>query len=267
MVKSERYTCNLCNRMFSSASSIWNHRTKIHKVKKDYQDNPSIILDNPLIINNEPLEIESVKTYNCKHCNKEFKYFQNRWRHEKICKNQEQKNTIENNGIINNININNTNNGTINNIIINNFNEDNIKYISNEFMKRILTKLANGRNDENLKTAIPHLVHNMKFNKYHKENNNAHIPNIKSKIAIKYNDNKWEYVKKEKLLTELHNRAVEVLQNWMKDNKDLLTEKMLDGFKDYTHVSHDFKKKIIHEEINLLGYLYYKNHIEVEIDK
>ena len=41
---------------------------------------------------------------------------------------------------------------------------------------------------------------------------------------------------------------------------------MLDGLKDYKNVSPQYKKKVIHEEINLLGYNYYKNHMEDELD-
>ncbi len=42
MVKSERYTCNVCDKMFSSASSIWNHRSKIHKDNKMKDNQPYI---------------------------------------------------------------------------------------------------------------------------------------------------------------------------------------------------------------------------------
>ncbi len=111
MVKSESYTCNICNKMYSSASSLCNHRSKIHKVNKYYHDNTSIIHDNTLIIHDNTIreanmiiptkgnnnvavsEIVTVKTYDCKHCNRHFNNYQNRWKHYKICKN---KKIIEN---------------------------------------------------------------------------------------------------------------------------------------------------------------------------
>ncbi len=70
------------------------------------------------------------------------------------------------------------------------------------------------------------------------------------------------YYKKDLLLKEMHNKAVEILQKWVDDNKILLTKKMMDGLKDYKNVSNAYKKKVIHDEINLLGYNYYKNHME-----
>jgi hypothetical protein len=138
-------------------------------------------------------------------------------------------------------------------------------------MKRILTKLSNKNDTHAIKTAIPFLIGNIKFNRYHKENNNAMITNNKSKIGKQYINNKWEYVKKDQLLKDLHNKAVEILQNWVKQNKDTLTEKMLDAFeyathntfKDYDNVSVEFKKKVIHEEINMIAYLHYKNNLRL----
>ena len=120
--------------------------------------------------------------------------------------------------------------------------------------------------DDSLKGAIPHLVENIKFNDNHKENNNVQITNIKSKVAKKYIENKWKYVKKDQMLKEMHNKAFEILQLWVQENKELLTKKMLDGLRDYKNVNPDYKKKVIHEEINLLGYNYYKNNMEDELD-
>jgi hypothetical protein len=69
------------------------------------------------------------------------------------------------------------------------------------------------------------------------------------------------------MLREMHNTALKVLQKWVEDNKDTITKKMMDGLKDYTNISPAYKKKVIHEEINLLGYNYYKNNMENQLDK
>lgn len=280
MVKSEQYTCKVCKRMYSSASSLCNHTTKFHKNKSDnhhnhlYNHNNNI--DNhPIIIDKADAILE--KTYKCKTCNKEFSYYQNRWRHEKTCMKENSElaapttaitnnnsNNITNNNSNNNSN-NTTNNGTINNIIINNYDKDDIKYISNDFMKRILNRLSK-TDDESLKGGIPHLVENIKFNPTKKMNNNVIITNTKSKIAKQYIENKWKYVKKNDILKEMHNKALEILQTWVSENKEELTKKMLDGLKDYKNISLDYKKKVIHEEINLIGYNYYKNHMENDLD-
>jgi hypothetical protein len=286
MPKNRTYTCNLCNKDYSGSSSLWNHTSKFHKVIKYDDDNTPIVSDHTLQTNDNTLIIQSddsankqivtVKTYDCKYCKKIFNHFQNRWKHEKICKKKDQEiiptNNNQNIAPINNINngtinntTNNTNNGTINNIVINNFNEDNLKYISAEFMKKVLDRLSR-TDDESLKGAIPHLVENIKFNSNHTDNNNVQITNMKSKVAKKYVDNKWKYVKKDLLLKEMHNKAVEILQTWMDEHKEAITKKMMDGLKIYKNVSPEYKKKIIHEEIQLLGYNYYKNHMENELD-
>jgi hypothetical protein len=64
----------------------------------------------------------------------------------------------------------------------------------------------------------------------------------------------------------MHNKAVIILQNWVDTKKDELTKTLMDGLKDYNRVSPEYKKKIIHDEINMIGYNYYKNHIENELD-
>ncbi len=73
MVKSERYTCNICNKQYSSASSIWNHRTKIHKNEHIDQGKYKVNINDDsgkqlVNINN----IHSLE-FNCRKCNKSYK--------------------------------------------------------------------------------------------------------------------------------------------------------------------------------------------------
>ncbi len=134
MVKSERYTCEICDKQYSSASSIWNHRTKKHAVAnidpgkhmvnngkhlgkhKVNKSELQIILDNPSSL---PTASDIIKEYNCRKCNRVYKYKQSRWYHEKSCNDIIENNNTQNNNIQNNNNIqtqnNTTNNGTINN--------------------------------------------------------------------------------------------------------------------------------------------------------
>jgi hypothetical protein len=41
---------------------------------------------------------------------------------------------------------------------------------------------------------------------------------------------------------------------------------MMDGLKDYKNVSQAYKKKIIHDEINLLGFNYYNNASRIHME-
>jgi hypothetical protein len=168
MEKSDQHTCKICNKHYSSNSSLWNHTSKFHKLTNNNIEQPT--QQHLTTFNNIHFS-----QFNCRKCNKSYKYQQSRSRHEIKCDKILEIQNINNNNITNNTN-NITNNGTINNntIIINNFNEDNIKYISNDFMKRVLDRLAS-YDDESLKGGIPHLVENIKFNKSHKENNNFYI--------------------------------------------------------------------------------------------
>ena len=162
MVKNEHFTCNICNKMFSSTSSLCNHRSKIHNITRL----PKIgnMVTNRLPKNgNQKSELIIISNEHniCKYCYKKLSTRHSRWRHEQICKNKElieiknkleiqTQNNINNNGSIN------TNNGTINNnIVINNYNEDNLKYISDEFIKRMFIYM--GRDNE-LHLPIPKVI-------------------------------------------------------------------------------------------------------------
>ena len=81
------FKCNECNKKYSSYKSLWNHNKKFHNVT-DNTNNTLIIQNNvpnntSIITNNSSL---NPKKYNCCSCNKEFNNFQNRWKHQKICK-------------------------------------------------------------------------------------------------------------------------------------------------------------------------------------
>ena len=81
MVKSEHYTCKICKRIYSSASSLCNHTTKFHK-NNTYNHNNSIS-------QHKPQHNNSIKMYNCRKCDNTYKHQQSRSRHEKICMNIE----------------------------------------------------------------------------------------------------------------------------------------------------------------------------------
>ena len=95
LIKVYDYNCNVCNKEYSSYQSLWNHTKKYHK--NNDNTNNTLIIQNPcndntsIISNNTPSKL---KKYNCCSCNKEFNNFQNRWKHQKICKvNLQQENT------------------------------------------------------------------------------------------------------------------------------------------------------------------------------
>jgi hypothetical protein len=286
MVRTTVHTCKECDKNYKSYQSLCNHRTKKHKMTNIDQGKYEVNINNDLgqykvnVDNTSTLsDIETVKEYNCRKCNKVYKYKQSRWFHEKSCSSTEiipikNKNTeiIQNQSNINNSQIienqnNNTNNGTINNnttIILNNYGQENIEYLKDELIKNTLIKLSK-HDDDSLKNAVPRIAQFLHFNQFHKENNNVEINSIKSKTAKKYINGKWKYVKKDDMLKDVHNKIVELLQKWVNTHRLEITRAMMGGLKDYKLVSTKYIKKMIHEEINLLGYVYYKNYMEEQM--
>ena len=279
MVRSTEHTCKECNKKYASYQSLCNHRTKFHKTANIDHGKHEVNINNDLgkyrvNIDNQSTLIknETVKQYNCRKCNKVYKYKQSRWFHEKSCNEIIPNNTSisdakliienQNNGTIN---THNTNNGTITNIVINNYGTEDIKYITDNFMLRIIDNLSKNT-DESLKKFIPLLIENMHLNENHKNNNNIQFNNMKSPVAKTYIDNKWTYTDKDKLIEELHDDKVNFTEKWIKNNKDKAPTQSKEKLNIYKKIPKSYKKKNIYPEINKSGYLYYKTNMENELD-
>jgi hypothetical protein len=90
------FKCKICNKIYKSYQSLWNHNHKYHDNQYNHNDNLDNHSDNQSDNLNNHIKL---KQYHCGKCNKEFSQFQNRWRHEKNCK------EISKNEIINNQNL------------------------------------------------------------------------------------------------------------------------------------------------------------------
>ena len=258
------HICKICNKLYSSKQSLCNHVKNIHKniiqplVTTDVTTN--VTTDVMTVTTNVTNSVPIVTTkYSCKYCNKEFKRRQNKWTHEtKYCKKEITNNdiipTITKNKITNNTN--NTNNGTINNnITINNYTNDNVDYVTEAFIKRMFNHLKY-KNEHHL--PIPKMIENIKFNSNHKENNNVKIKNMRSKVGLIYNDNKWLTVDKENLLNQLYKKAIDMLKNWS-ERDNFMTDEMKKDYECFNKMSQLVLKTDIKEEINKKAYIYTKN--------
>ena len=153
------FRCNVCNKNYSSQSSLCNHNKKFHTNNsnannKDSKANSNVDNkdskvhnndNNDIKVDNKDINKNIVKSYICKFCENKYKHKQTRWTHEQKCKNKyldnptnlekqfdEFKNTIleilqkeakihpKTLQKINKQLINNTNNSSINNGTINN---------------------------------------------------------------------------------------------------------------------------------------------------
>ena len=104
----------------------------------------------------------------------------------------ENKNTITNQ--INNKDSFNTNNT----IIINNYGDENTKYISSDYILKLLKNKP--------AKAIPELIKYTHFNEDHPENQNIKITNKKEPYVKIMKNNKWELQNKEDTITDLIDR-------------------------------------------------------------
>jgi hypothetical protein len=96
----DEFICKICNKIYANKSGIWKHNNKYHNHTDNtlyntlYNNNKNILrnntldntLDNTLYDNKEIIEKNNDFRYKCKKCNKIFNNYQNRWKHEKICK-------------------------------------------------------------------------------------------------------------------------------------------------------------------------------------
>jgi hypothetical protein len=99
-----KYKCDICNKNYASANSLWNHTKKFHK---------NIVTNNTVtnICNNikPTIKIKDTqkKKYNCEFCDKSFNHRQNKYYHQLNCKHKNnllnkinQENTINNPDVI-----------------------------------------------------------------------------------------------------------------------------------------------------------------------
>ena len=244
------YKCIPCKRSYSSKQSLCNHRRKYHK------NNIPINIPTDILI----LSPQNEDKLKCTHCKKTLSSYKNRWRHEtKYCKKKELMKTgilpiissittNSNNKIINS-------NNKINNIIINNYSNDNTEYISEAFIKRMFNHL---KNEDEHHIPIQKVIENIKFNPNHKENNNIKVTNMRSKVGMKYNDNKWSTVDKNKMLNELYKLGEDMLELWAK-KENFLTDDIKVYYERFNRISKKVLKSGIKEELNKTAYIYTKN--------
>jgi hypothetical protein len=264
MVRVTEHTCKDCNKIYASYQSLCNHRSKFHAVLNNSIKQHLTALNN----------IHSGE-FNCRKCNKSYKHQQSRSRHELKCDKNHEIIEKSNSQIIQNQKSNsqiiqnqtngtmNINNGTINNIIINNYGQEDLSYITDDIIQTVLERLTK-HDDDSMKGAIPRLARMIHFNPNHKENNNVEINSIKSKTAKRMVDGKMKYVIKDLLIKDIHTKIIEFLQNYINEHRYEITKKMSECLKHYKLKNPEYIKKVILEEINLLGYVFYKNHIDIE---
>ena len=205
-----KYICQYCSKEYSCKQSLSRHIN--HYCKQN--------LINQLEDKNNKLEKEN------KLIKKEFELEKKKIEKE-----------IEKILIINGSN--NTINNTINNntIIINNYGNENMDYISNDFLNKLLKTPY---------SAIPKLLKEIHFNKNHPENRTVRIRNKKLKYAEVHNNEKWEYRNKKEVIEDLVEKGYCILD----DNYDEENGKIVPKVKqNYEKFKDNFDKKEVKDKI------------------
>jgi len=169
------YPCVICNKLYASKRSLWNHNKKYHST---------------LVSNDSPKSKHKVSIgkpnvssiYLCKFCNKEYLHKQSKYRHEKSCKQKDEiPITIDNS--ITNINSNNTiTQNNTQNIVINNFGYEDITHLTDSQIRNMILS--------GYECDVEYL-HKVHLNKDIPQNHNILCNNIQGKYIKVYRDSQW----------------------------------------------------------------------------
>ena len=181
----------------------------------------------------------------CKYCGNEYVHRQSKYSHEKKCKekgfsNKEVAEVIankdqiiseqdklvselktQNANLLQKVGNNNTTNNNTININLRAFGKENLSYITEDFIKDLISY--------NLYSAIPKLLKEIHFNPDHKENMNTMIPNRKEALAKTFNGDRWDFTSKDIALEDMTDRAFNKLTEYGCGTK---FEKFYDAYDD-----------------------------------
>ena len=259
------FICNYCNKSYSSVQSRCNHIRKFHNDKKV----------NTISNVTESVQICNKNVTNCINCNYEFNNRQSKWRHEKICKQKEDKldlvlkeniemkkemeslkimlqkalkihpktlNKMNNNGCI-------VNNGTMNVQLVQLGHENLEEVLSMKQKLSILNRQAMSIND------LVELIHTTpEFKQFR----NVCITNLQSSFGFMYNEKakKFIAVNKNELLDDLIDNRMYDINNFFKEIENKLTPEKATRVKKFIDrmLKEPELKNLKKEEIKLILY-------------
>ena len=218
------YDFKITQNPLQKSSKILQNPPKILQKSSETPPNDFLQKSSKILQNNKKFPPKSSKNQNplnCPYCYKEFTRSDNLNRHYGRCKikKKEQENNKQeikkikeikeivekilvkkgNTNITNNMNNSyNTTNNMTNNIIINNYGDEDIKYITSDYILKLLKHKP--------AKIIPELIKYTHFNDAHPENQNIKITNKKEPyIKVRKND-KWELQNKDETINDLIDR-------------------------------------------------------------
>jgi predicted HicB family RNase H-like nuclease len=235
-----QFTCKRCGHDSSSKSNLLTH---LRRKKPCKAAEGAISIDDYI---EELLHKEyNEKTYDCEFCSTKFNSRSNKSRHKKTCeKALEAKQQATNNVIIqkltvlteqntvllqqnsilskrlqeveskisNNVNKQITNNNVTNNIIninLNNFGDENISYLTPEFLSYCIM---------NPRKGMTSLIENIHYNNSYPENQNIRCKSLKQNMFEKFVNSEWRACDATNTLDELIRKGYRILNTHYTDN-------------------------------------------------
>ena len=236
------------------------------KLKKSVESKPKVsqksVESKSKVSQNDLLE--------CKYCNKLYKHKQSKWKHENKCKEKKKsheellKNLLEEkdnlikkmftenkkkdnqiNKLLKQLiklteksgnNISNSNINSHNKIIINAYGSENLEYISNKLLKKLVNKPG---------TAIPNLLKIIHFNDKYPENKNIKVTNIHDPYIKVHNGDDWKLKNKGDIIEDIITTKREILEGVILNNE----EKYIDKLERLDEVIEDKKNNYLEKSV------------------
>ena len=263
----DNYNCNICNKVYSSYKSLWNHNKEFHKINNKKVQKVQNVQQQ---VQNVQQHVLLKKSLTCEICNRTFNSRSTKSMHKKKCtlKNDdkieqlEEKNKIledtinelkkqvssilQEKGKIHHKTLQKINNQLTNNNNINNGNINNGQIINNTFVKfgdvdyqRILDnkQVRHILNQQfmSLEESIK-LVH---FNKDLPEYNNVFITNMRDDIGYIFNGKEFISIKKNEMVNELIDSHIKEINLSLEKHKNNLNEKYVTRLEKFLDMLND----------------------------
>ena len=227
------YTCQFCKQEYSKNSNLHRHIKKCAKnktvstINKEELDNTKSntkLLEYIKLIEKENELITKEKKVMWKENKLIMKEKKAMWKEiEKLI---DTVGTSTTNNIMNN-------NNTINIVAPNNFTQENLDYLTGDYLDGLL-KIPYG--------SILNLLRYVHFNPNHPENHNIKIPNRKEKFAVVYNKGKWEIRVKKDVIGDMVETAYNIIDCHYDEVKNTLEFGRKERFTNY-QISYDTDNK------------------------